>query len=337
MVMDEIADRARLAYKKVTGGDGEILWRKVGRHSHAETFCLQGRQGNEKKMVVQIFVEPSDKLIMNERYKRVMEISKVYGQDDLCRFVRPIACLPEYDGIVTDYIDGVDFWLTMRRQCRRLSWIDIETLLQHVRNLAIWTVRLDSQTRNDIGCENIIQSTLEISANKIKTIQMAGLFSNEQAKACLATSRKLGEELASQHLYSVLCHGDLCPANILFSDSFLHVVDIHRIHRGLPFEDAAYFLSTFNILRMESFRYNPEKVEQMKTVFWETYRSYVKPSDILYAFQYLNTQIQVLNYYVSVLRDSRGIRYLNHCRRVRQLRKQLLDAVSGSKRVQYSD
>jgi hypothetical protein len=329
MGMDEIADRARLAYKKVTGGDGEILWRKVGRHSHAETFCLQGRHANEEKMVVQIFVEPSDKLIMNERYERVMEISKVYGQNDLCRFVKPIACLTEYDGIVTDYIEGVDFWPTVRKQCRRLSWTGIDALLRQIQDLAVWTVRLDQQTRRDTNCDKIIQSSLDITTDKVNAIQTVGFFSKEQAKSCMTMFQKLAEELSRQPLYSIMCHGDLCPANILISAPYVYVVDIHRTHRGLPLEDVAYFLSTIDILLMESYRYNPTKVERMKTVFLDTYWAHLKPSDLLYDFQYLTAQVQVLHYYTSMERRFSGLRNIVNRLRMKNLYRRLLELINN--------
>ncbi len=333
MGMDEIADRARQAYKKITGCEGMILWRKIGRHSHAETFCLQDKNTDGRKLVIQIFIEPSDKLILNARYEVLPQVAQVHEQNDFCRFVKPIACLPEYDAIITDYIAGEEFWPMMRRRCRRFSWTGMDDLLRQIQALAVWTVRLDRQTRSDINCDEIMHSSLGITIDKVNAIRAADIFSKEQTEACIKILQDRAKELLRQRLYSIMCHGDLCPANVLISSPFVYVVDIHRIHRGLPFEDVAYFLSTIDILLMESYQYNPGKVERMKTVFLNTFRSYMEPFESLLNFQYLTAQIQVLNYYTSTVRHFSGARRLVNRFRMKNLHRRLLGLISGTEKT----
>jgi len=316
-MIDSPWQRAVASCERITGVKPARLWHRVGAHSGAVTFGLGTNPGQNGKLVAQVFPmatgndnhqSTGNDRWLTDRYAILEQLANAHHPDDTCRFVKPVACLPDLGCIITEHVSADEFWPVIRRACSQLPRGDFAALLQHVANIATWMVRLDENTREMGPSDSAIKQSAELTLQKLEKTKDRGVLSPNEFNSARDAVSGLAEAVASERPYTVLAHGDLCPANVLINSDHSYIVDIHSAHRGLPFEDAAYFLAALDDLLIEPLRYAPQKVKALKDSFLSTYQVSIQVPQKLIDFQTLTAKVQVLNYYSRLAQTVSGVR-----------------------------
>jgi Holliday junction resolvase-like predicted endonuclease len=299
-----------------------MIWCRKGQHSNAVTIGVAVEHFDPPALVFQVHPEEPDGTSGTAaRIQRQFGFFvEMRGQDQSgeCNFVRPIAVFPDLRCVVAEAVIGRDMWGNCRSTCQHLSRISLIDLIRHTENLGRWAGGLEVRTKNDKGIEGILREVRAELESKLQRINTFRFISNDDVERVLMRFNALATDLRKLQAYSVVAHGDLCPANVLLEDGETHVIDIHTAHRGLGFEDAAYFLCTMDQLQHEWWRYNKGRVGLLKKAFMKGYLAQVQPLRELVMLQFLKANVQMMHYFVLARERRCGIRCVLDGWRARQ-------------------
>jgi len=304
-VIDNAWQHAADACRKATGADPTVVWSYLGPHSGVVSFGATTNGHAHADLVLQVFPRENDqeptteRLDIIDRYNLLNQLAAVGDDHDSCAFVEPVACVPEHRCIITRHVMGHSLTRAIGCACSRLPRGSFQAVIRHVRNVASWLARLDTSTRKINDGQALLNARIQLACRNLSTIKHAHALSADQADMCEQTLKQLADTVQREHTYSVLVHGDLCPANVLVDTDRAYIIDIHTTQRALPGQDAARFATLLHDFLAEPVRYSTAKIDRLEQTFLATYGSHIRPTIAMTALQTLSARIQALSYHAA--------------------------------------
>ena len=209
---------------------------------------------------------------IEKEYEILRKMDEVFGSNSSIRAIKPVACYPDLDAIVTEEVAGEDGLEFVKRHGGVFPGERVIARLEEVCfECGQWLAAFQKATPDPDGRQISLDEMREYIDRRLVHLTKKGLrgFSEQGRSESLRVFDSLADQVDHTELNMTGVHGDFSVGNVLISSERLVVMDFETFTYGSPWHDVTYFYQ--RVCNGIVSRFNRNSVERLNAAFVRGY------------------------------------------------------------------